>query len=103
MKKLRKPARVVLNFAAGVLAGMFIRLSFEIVNGRPAAIGGEALILPLIGLLIWFGAQLGAMGRALGEYERGYEDGYADGHYDGTVEVYPVRVEVTAPGKAARG
>lgn len=48
MKKVNKLLHLVLGFSAGVLAGAFIRLGFEIIDGRPAAIGGEALILPLV-------------------------------------------------------
>lgn len=61
MKRLNKLACLVLGFAAGLLSGAFIRLGCEIINDRPAAIGGEALILPLIVLLICLGWQLGAM------------------------------------------
>ena len=63
MKRLSKLACLVLGFAAGLLSGAFIRLGFEIIDGRPTAIGGEVLILPLIILLICLGWQLGAMWR----------------------------------------
>lgn len=59
MKKVNKLLHLVLGFSAGVLAGAFIRLGFEIIDGRPAAIGGEALILPLVILLVGFGFALG--------------------------------------------
>lgn len=70
MKRLNKLAHLVLGFSAGLLSGAFIRLDFEIMNGRPAAIGGEALILPLIILLIYLGWQLGAMWREVREQLR---------------------------------
>ncbi len=70
MKRLNKLAHLVSGFAAGLLSGAFIRLGFEITNGRPAAIGGEALILPLIILLIYLGWQLGAMWREAREQFR---------------------------------
>lgn len=60
MKRLNKLAHLILGFFAGVLSGAFIRLGFEIIDGRPAVIGGEVLILPLIVLLIYLGWQLGA-------------------------------------------
>ena len=41
MKRLNKLAHLVLGFAAGLLSGIFIRLGFEIINGRPAAIGAR--------------------------------------------------------------
>lgn len=70
MKRLNKLAHLILGFFAGFLSGSFIRLDFEIMNGRPAAIGGEALILPLIVLLIYVGWQLGAMWREVREQLR---------------------------------
>lgn len=48
MKKVSKLLHLVLGFTTGLLAGAFIRLGFEIVNGRPVSIGGEALLLGLI-------------------------------------------------------
>ena len=59
MKRVSKLLLLVLGFSAGLLAGAFIRLGFEIINGRPVAIGGEALLLPLVILLICFGFSLG--------------------------------------------
>ncbi len=94
MKKVSKLLHLVLGFTTGLLAGAFIRLGFEIINGRPAAIGGEALILPLIILLICFGAELGTMGRDLQEYQRGYDEGYVDGQEDGTIEIRPIQIQV---------
>lgn len=63
MKKVNKLLHLVLGFSAGVLAGAFIRLGFEIIDGRPAAIGGEALILPLVILLVASGSRLGKRSR----------------------------------------
>lgn len=54
MKRVSKLLLLVLGFSAGLLAGAFIRLGFEIINGRPVSIGGEALLLPLVILLICF-------------------------------------------------
>lgn len=59
MKRVSKLLLLVLGFSAGLLAGAFIRLGFEIINGRPVSIGGEALLLPLVILLICFGFSLG--------------------------------------------
>lgn len=43
---------LVLAALAGLLGGMYIRLGFEIAKGRPFSPGGEALFLPLVGLLL---------------------------------------------------
>lgn len=87
MKKVNKVLCLALGFGAGLLAGMFIRLSFEIINGRPVAIGGEALILPLIVLLVCFGFVLGKEVRIQRRYDRtfrrGRHEGYAQGYVDG--------------------
>lgn len=76
MKKVSKLAHLVLGFSAGLLAGAFIRLGFEIIHGRPAAIGGEALILPLVILLVCFGFALGKEVRAQRNFSKVYERGY---------------------------
>ena len=90
MKKVNKLLHLVLGFSAGLLAGAFIRMGFEIIDGRPAAIGGEALILPLVILLVGFGFALGKEVKAQGHFSRVYEKGYRRGYHkgleDGTVE-----------------
>ena len=83
MKKVNKLFLLVLGFAAGLLSGAFIRLGFEIINGRPSAIGGEALILPLIVLLLSFGFALGKEARVQRKFHRTYQRGYHDGFEDG--------------------
>lgn len=92
MKKVNKLLHLVLGFSAGLLAGAFIRLGFEIIDGHPAAIGGEALILPLVILLVGFGFALGKEVKVQEHfsrvYEKGYRRGYHEGLEDGTVEIH---------------
>lgn len=92
MKRVSKLLLLVLGFSAGLLAGAFIRLGFEIINGRPVSIGGEALLLPLVILLICFGFSLGKEVRVQRNfskaYERGYRKGDGEGLEDGTVEIH---------------
>ena len=76
MKKVSKLLHLVLGFTTGLLAGAFIRLGFEIVNGRPVSIGGEALLLPLVILLICFGFSLGKEVRVQRNFSKAYERGY---------------------------
>ena len=89
MKRVSKLLLLVLGFSAGLLAGACIRLGFEIINGRPVSIGGEALLLPLV---ICFGFSLGKEVRVQRNfskaYERGYRKGYGEGLEDGTVEIH---------------
>ena len=86
MKKVNKLLHLVLGFSAGVLAGAFIRLGFEIIDGRPAAIGGEALILPLVILLVGFGFALGKEVKAQGHFStgRGTARGWRTGRWRST-------------------
>ena len=73
MKRVSKLLLLVLGFSAGLLAGAFIRLGFEIINGRPVSIGGEALLLPLVILLICFGFSLGKEVRVQRNFSKAYE------------------------------
>ncbi len=86
MKKVNKLFMLVLGFAAGLLSGAFIRLGFEIINGRPSAIGGEALILPLIILLICFGFALGKEVKVQRKFDRAYTKGYQQGYEEGRTD-----------------
>ena len=89
MKRVSKLLLLVLGFSAGLLAGAFIRLGFEIINGRPVSIGGEALLLPLVILLICFGFSLGKEVRVQRNFSKAYERGYRKGYgEDGTVEIH---------------
>lgn len=105
MKRLNKLAHLLLGFAAGLLSGIFIRLGFEIINGRPAAIGGEALILPLIVLLLGVGFAFGKEVQAhqrKDDFRRGFTDGYIQG-VENMVREYeaeaPYRPPTTASGQ----
>ena len=68
MKRVSKLLLLVLGFSAGLLAGAFIRLGFEIINGRPVSIGVQRNFSKA--------------------YERGYRKGYGEGLEDGTVEIH---------------
>ena len=105
MKRLNKLAHLVLGFAAGLLSGIFTRLGFEIINGRPAAIGGEALILPMIVLLLGVGFAAGKEFHApqrKAAFQRGFTDGYIQG-VENMVREYeaeaPYRPPTTASGQ----
>lgn len=83
MKKVNKLFMLALGFVAGCLSGAFIRLGFEMVNGRPVSIGGEALILPLVIILICFGFALGSAFKAQVDFLRAYDRGFKDGCLQG--------------------
>lgn len=80
---LRKISKLVLGFSAGLLSGSFIRLGFEIIGGRPASVGGEALILPLIIILLYFGYSLGKETKVKRNFRRAYKRGYYAGYDKG--------------------
>lgn len=59
--------RFITVFTAGITAGLMLAICTNIWMGRPGSAGGEVLILPLIGLLLYVGYEWGritAMARA---------------------------------------
>ena len=62
-RKIGWTARLVLVFLSGVMSGLLLAYGMEAWAQRDGLPGGEALILPLIILLIYLGWQLGAMWR----------------------------------------
>ena len=50
-----------LTFAAGGMAGLLLAVCMGIHTGRPGTVGGEALIIPLMVLLIYVGWQAGQL------------------------------------------
>lgn len=93
MKKISTLFKIALGFAGGLLSGAFVRLGFEILNGRPTSVGGEALILPLIVLLLCLGFSLGreftAQRSAVRAHDQGYREGYRKGRLDGRAQGRP--------------
>ena len=63
MKKIRKIIQLPLVFISGMVSGWLLTYGMETWAQRDGLPGGEALILPLIILLIYLGWQLGAMWR----------------------------------------
>ena len=94
MRKIKVKVKMALSFAAGIVSGLMLAVGMTVWATTPGLPGGEALILPLIILLIYFGAQLGTMDRDFREYCRGYDEGYVDGQEDGTIEIHPIKIEV---------
>lgn len=62
-RKIGWTARLVLVFLSGVMSGLLLVYGMETWAQRDGLPGSEALILPLIILLIYLGWQLGAMWR----------------------------------------
>lgn len=102
MKKVNKLLLLVLGYAAGLLSGAFIRLGFEMLAGRPTSVGGEALILPLIVLLVCFGYSVGKEVRVQRTYERGYHDGYCQRDSGRTVVARSLHAPAETPKASQR-
>ena len=61
--KIGQTVRLVLAYVGGAMSGLLWAYGMEAWAQRDGLPGGEALILPLIILLIYLGWQLGAMWR----------------------------------------
>ena len=61
MKKLDKIVRSILLMLLGAMIYGFIGAAAEAYGSRaPGNVGGEALVLPLMALLVWLGWQIRA-------------------------------------------
>ena len=96
--KLKLTFKLAFAFLTGILSGQLLTYGIIVWAGRPGLPGGEALILPLFGLLVWFGYQFGRESRILRrdfrEYESGFHDGYEAGLETAEVHVHPVHIEI---------
>lgn len=61
MKKICEIVRLLLAFAGGLASGLLFACGLETWARRDGLPGGEALILPLIILLVCLGWQLGGL------------------------------------------
>lgn len=78
-------SRLIIGFDAGVVCGIFIAQCLIVLANRSGwNFGGEALILPLIGLLLALGFTLGRDTAEIKNYEDAFEDGYLEGKADAT-------------------
>ena len=57
-------------FAAGCVTGLMLAICTSVWMGRPGAAGGEVLILPLIGLLLYAGYEFGRLTAIAQEEQR---------------------------------
>ena len=53
--------KTVVTFAAGAVAGLMLAACLTVQSCRHGVIGGEALILPLMGLLLYVGYEAGRL------------------------------------------
>lgn len=91
---------LILGALAGLLSGMYIRLGFEIVKGRPFSPGGEALFLPLVGLLLYLGYNIGKAVATQRAADAAYKAGYQDGYQRGCIGRRKVEAGPAEPARA---
>ena len=53
--------KAVVTFAAGAVAGLMLAACLTVQGSRPGVFGGEALILPLLALLLYVGYEAGRL------------------------------------------
>lgn len=53
--------KAVVTFAAGAVAGLMLAACLTVQGSRHGVFGGEALILPLMGLLLYVGYEAGRL------------------------------------------
>ena len=53
--------KTVATFAAGAVAGLMLAACLTVQGSRPGVFGGEALILPLMALLLYVGYEAGRL------------------------------------------
>lgn len=53
--------KTVVTFTAGAVAGLMLAACLTVQGARPGVIGGEALILPLMALLLYVGYEAGRL------------------------------------------
>ena len=56
-----KTMKTVVVFLAGAVAGLMLAACLTVQGSRPGVFGGEALILPLMGLLLYVGYEAGRL------------------------------------------
>ena len=56
-----KTMKTVVVFLAGAVAGLMLAVCLTVQGSRPGVFGGEALILPLMGLLLYVGYETGRL------------------------------------------
>ena len=56
-----KTMKTVVVFLAGAAAGLMLAACLPVQSSRPDVIGGEALILPLMALLLYVGYEAGRL------------------------------------------
>lgn len=86
---------------AGLLGGMYIRLGFEIIKGRPFSPGGEVLFLPLVALLVYLGYSIGKAAATQRAADAAYKAGYRDGYQRGCIGRRKVETGPAEPVRAS--
>lgn len=62
--------KIACIFAGGAAAGLMVAICTNVWMGRSSSVGGEVLILPLIGLLLYVGYEWGRITAMLQDEQR---------------------------------
>lgn len=83
---MRKRLWYVLVAFTAMLAGAVLRMGYEVYKARPAAAGGEVLLIPLLLLLLLVGYQIGRAVSDYKTYSQAWQEGYSEGKIDGAMQ-----------------
>ncbi len=62
--------KIACIFAGGAVAGLMVEICTSVLMNRSGSVGGEVLILPLIGLLLYVGYEWGRITAMLQDEQR---------------------------------
>lgn len=62
--------KIACIFAGGAVAGLMVAICTSVLMNRSSSVGGEVLILPLIGLLLYVGYEWGRITAMLQDEQR---------------------------------
>lgn len=83
---MKKRLWYVLVAITAMLTGAVLRMGYEVYKARPAAAGGEVLLVPLILLLLIVGYQIGRAVADCKTYSQAWQEGYNEGRIDGAMK-----------------
>ena len=75
---MRPAAKTAAVLTAGILAGMMLHVAWQALQGRTGAPGGEALIIPMMAVLLYIGYEIGHMAGEAAGYRTGYRRAIQD-------------------------
>lgn len=84
---MKHKLKIAIVFLTGSLSGGILSEGVHVFTQRSGSIGGEALILPLIILLLICGYNLGRESKIFQSKNQTYEEGFRDGYHEATTRI----------------